>query len=110
MVVHINEAGRDYQPLRVDAADGPPACQLSHRRNPAVLDADIAVHCGVAGAVGDPAVVNEDIELLCGRDGGGHQGEDGNPDRDGHLVLRNHHGISGLAPDKSSPVLLIFST
>ena len=75
MVVHIDEARRHHEAFGVDGAARGPARKLAQRRDPSALDADVAVKCGIPGAVGDPSVANKDVELLRCRQGHGQRRE-----------------------------------
>ena len=110
MVAYVDEAGCYHQPFSSDGAGGLPPSQLTHRYDAAIFDPDVTVKRGVAGAVGDTAVVDEDIEVPSSRETSGHQYEDDKPGYCSYFGLWNHHAISGLAPESSSPFLSMFKT
>ena len=73
--VHVDEAGHDVLPRRVDDAGGGCVGELADGDDLVVVDADVGGECWAARAVEHLAAPDEDVEVLAG--GGGGEEEEG---------------------------------
>jgi hypothetical protein len=65
VVVHVDEARSDDEPLCVDRPRCRPVRKAAERCDAACLDAQIANEPGVARAIDNAPVSDQNVEILC---------------------------------------------